>query len=105
MPEKINNTLIEIKADNTDGAGVLGGGCFLMNNKCYCSLFKNDNYDYSFRCEDLSYNFPSKTCPFFLITRPQPENAPFLHVPILIEFGSSILPMPCLWFNLFISPS
>ena len=53
---------IEIKADNTDGAGVLGGGCFLMNNKCYCSLFKNDNYDYAFACPYYSYNFPSITC-------------------------------------------
>ena len=56
--------LIEIKADNTDGAGVLGGGCFLMNNKCYCSLFKNDYYDYTLSCGDLyfDYQFPSITC-------------------------------------------
>ena len=33
-----------------------------MNNKCYCSVFKNDNYDYAFACPYYSYNFPSITC-------------------------------------------
>ena len=54
--------LIELKTDNDNGGVVHGAGCFLMDNKCICSLFKNDDFDYTISGSTFHYDFPSITC-------------------------------------------